>query len=201
MRKSFSIMFGVVLLLIVSGQGAWAQKDKVWELSTYPGGTWAEAGGINDFGVMVAQGDAADGDNHLFKTELFGSHAGQWFDLGGLGAYQGSFAWPLISDSGLIVGYAATSQGYVHGIVWTGKSERTDLGALPKLGRNNSIAAAVNKLGTLVAGSVWGETPGVYPVVWTPDVAWNSGRPAATWKIHALETPNGFPYGFVESVT
>src|SRR5271157_394918 len=200
MRKLFSIMFSAVLLLICSAQGTWAQNVKVWDLGTYPYGTWAEAGGINDLDVVVAQGDAADGDNHLFKAELFGSHAGQWFDLGALGAYENWFAWPLISDPGLIVGYAATSQGHVHGFVWTGKAERTDLGALPSLGRNNSMAVAVNKLGTLVAGSVWGETPGYRPVVWTPDIAWNSGLLAVSWKIHALETPNGFPYGYVNSM-
>jgi probable HAF family extracellular repeat protein len=201
MRKLFSMVFSAVLLLIVSGQGTWAQKGKVYDLGTYPYGTWAEAGGINDFGVLVAQGDAADGDNHLFRIELSGSHTGQWFDLGALGAYEEWFTWPLISDTGLVVGYAATSQGYVHGFVWTAKAERTDLGALPSLGRNNSVAVAVNKLGTLVAGYVWGDTPGDdYPVVWTHDVAWNSGRLAATWKIHALETPNGFPYGSVASV-
>ena len=200
MRKSFSILFWAVLLLILSAQGTWAQKGKVYDLGTYPYGTWAEAGGINDFSVLVAQGDAADGDNHLFRIELSGSPGKQWFDLGALGANEGWFTWPLISDTGLIVGYAATSQGYVHGFVWTGKAERTDLEALSRLGRNNSMAVAVNKLGTLVAGSVWGETPGYYPVVWTPDIAWNSGRLAVSWKIHALETPNGFPYGYVNSV-
>src|SRR5208337_3323776 len=97
MRKLFSIMFSAVLLLICSAQGTWAQNVKVWDLGTYPYGTWAEAGGINDLDVVVAQGDAADGDNHLFKAELFGSHAGQWFDLGALGAYENWFAWPLIS--------------------------------------------------------------------------------------------------------
>lgn len=182
-----------------------AHNARLWDLDTYTGGTWAEAGGVNDLGVMVAQGDAADGDNHLFRIKLFGPDAGQWSDFGALGAYEGWFTWPLIADSGLIVGYAATTEldpatgaPYVHGFVWTGKSERTDLGALPQRGRNNSVAQAINKLGTRIAGYVWRDTlDKIYPVVWTPVAAWNAGRLTWTWTIHALPTPKGFPYGFV----
>ncbi|HTT21326.1 MAG TPA: hypothetical protein VMG82_20525 [Candidatus Sulfotelmatobacter sp.] len=146
---------------------------------------------------MVAQGDAADGDNHLFKIELFGPRAGQWSDMGALGAYEGWFNWPLIADSGLMVGYTAVGD-YVHGFVWTGSSGKTDLGALPELGINNTQAIAVNKLGTLVAGQAWIDTIGlVYPIVWTPSVGWDAGRMTVTWKIHTLPTAKGFPYGFV----
>jgi uncharacterized membrane protein len=174
-----------------------AQNIHVWDLGTSSDGTWAEAGGINDFGVMVAQGDAADGDNHLFKIELFGPRARQWSDMGALAAYEGWFNWPLIADSGLIVGYAAAAD-YVHGFVWTGQSGKTDLGALPELGRNNSEAIAVNKLGTLVAGQAWSDTTAqVYPVAWTPSIGWNGGRLNVTWKIHPLPTVKEFPYGFV----
>jgi hypothetical protein len=174
-----------------------ADNVRTWDLGIYPGGTWAEAGGVNDFGVMVAEGDAADADNHLFRIELFGPHAGQWSDMDALGAYEGWFTWQLIADSGLMVGYAATGD-YVHGFVWTGESEKTDLGALPRLGRNNSVAQAVNKHGTLVAGYVWGKTIAkLYPVVWTPNITWESGRATITWNIHELPTPKGLPFGFV----
>lgn len=187
----------------LSAPAAAAQNIYVWDLGTSSDGTWAEAGGINDFGVMVAQGDAADGDNHLFRIKLFGPDAGQWSDFGALGAYEGWFTWPLIADSGLIVGYAATTEldpasgePYVHGFVWTGKSEKTDLGAIPGLGRNNSVAQAVNKLGSLVAGYVWSDTTAqIYPVVWKPAIDWKKGR--LTWKINTLPSAKGFPYGFV----
>src|SRR5271165_4745170 len=41
---------------LVAAQAA-AHQGKVWELKTYPGGTWASMGDVNDFGVAVAQGD------------------------------------------------------------------------------------------------------------------------------------------------
>ncbi len=184
----------------ISAPAAVVDNVRIWDLGVYPGGTWAEAGGINDFGVMVAQGDASDGDNHLFRIDLYGPHSGQWSDMDALGAYEGWFSWQLIANSGLIVGYAATGD-YVHGFVWTGKSEKTDLGALPELGRNNSVPVAVNKYGTLVAGSVWGKSVAKqYPVAWTPDVNWASGRATISWNIHELPTPKGLPYGFVYGI-
>jgi uncharacterized membrane protein len=146
---------------------------------------------------MVAEGDAADGENHLFRIELFGPQAGHWSDLDALGAYEGWFTWPLVTDSGMVVGYAATGD-YVHGFVWRGESQKTDLGALPNLGRNNSVAQGVNKRGTLVAGYVWGKSIAkFYPVVWTPALTWQSGRASIAWNIHELPTAKGFPYGFV----
>ena len=38
-----------------------ARQNKVWELGTFPGGTWASMGDVNDFGIAVAQGDVSDG--------------------------------------------------------------------------------------------------------------------------------------------
>ena len=120
--------------------------------------------------------------------------------MGGLGVYLGSFSWPLIADSGLIVSYAASGD-YVHGFVWAEGSEKTDLGAIPTLGRNNSEAIAVNKHGTLVAGCAWGKSVAKqYPVVWTPELIWKSGRANTIWNIHELPTPKGFPFGFVYGI-
>ena len=191
---------GVIEEAGLSAPPAVVDNVRIWDLGVYPGGTWAEAGGVNDLGVMVAQGDAADGDNHLFRIELFGPQASQWSDMDALGANLGWFNWQLIADSGLIVGYAATGN-YVHGFVWTGKSGKTDLGALPRLGRNNSEAIAVNKHGTLVGGCIWGKSIAKqYPVVWTPDVNWESGRATISWNIQELPTPKGLPYGFVYGI-
>ena len=85
MRKSFSILFSAVLLLILSGQETWAQQNKVWELGTFPHGTWAVMGDINNFGLAVGQGDVRDGTTDSLAVSLFGPLAGKWIDLGTLG--------------------------------------------------------------------------------------------------------------------
>ena len=64
---------------IVTAQ-ATAHQSKIWELGTYPGGTWASMGDVNDFGVAVAQGDLPDGSTHNFAVPLFGPLAGEWID-------------------------------------------------------------------------------------------------------------------------
>lgn len=182
-----------------SPQAAPASNAKVWDLGTFPGGgTWAEMGGVNDFGTAVAQGDTgSDSQTHLFTIQLFGPHAPKWSDLGPMNAYEGWFGWPAIADTGLTVGYAATSEGApVHAFLWRGKS-RTDLGTLADIGYSsfdNSEAAIVNKLGTLIAGYSWStETGAELPVVWQLDSR------TATWKIHPLDTLD-LPYGVALAV-
>jgi probable HAF family extracellular repeat protein len=173
----------------LGGETATAHATQVWDLGTYPGGTWAEAGGINDFGVVVAQGDTgSDSQTHLFTIQLFSTHAPKWSDLGPMNAYEGWFAWPSIADTGLIVGYAATATGSIHGFLWAGKSA-IDLGTLADIGYtsyDNSEAAIVNKTGTLIAGFSWnGETgtafrwygnsiPALEPGRFTSWIRWNS---------------------------
>src|SRR5579864_1764133 len=104
---------------------------KVWELGTYPGGTWASMGDVNDFGVAVAQGDLPDGSTHNLAVPLFGRHAGEWIDLGTLGGTESGWDEGLvtISDTGLIVGHSAsTDQNRPHAIAWTEKAGMVDLG-------------------------------------------------------------------------
>ena len=190
----------------IAAQAAPACKTKLWDLGTFPGGTWAEAGGINDFGALVAQGDTGpDGDNHLFTVRFFGPNGPQWSDLGSVGANEGWFFWPEIADTGMIVGYAATDDGYVHALAWTKKSGRVDLGTLSDLGYNFSVAERVNKLGTLIVG--WsGDTAddsGVsLPVVWTPTLIKKPDGMTTTWKIQALDTTGfeGFPHWMATGV-
>ncbi|MGA3054037.1 MAG: hypothetical protein ABSD63_07500 [Candidatus Korobacteraceae bacterium] len=170
---------------------------RVWDLGTYPGGTWAEMGGVNDFGVAVAQGDTnSDSETHLFTIQLLSPHGPAWSDLGALNAYLGWFDWPSIADTGLVVGHAATSDGTIHGFLWKSKSP-IDLGTLADIGDtsyNNSDATIINKLGTLIAGYSWSsETGAQLPVVWRLDAR------TRTWKIHQLDTLE-FPYGFALGV-
>jgi probable HAF family extracellular repeat protein len=161
-------------------------QNKVWELETYPGGTWASMGDVNDFGIAVAQGDLPDGSTHNLAVPLFGKHAGEWIDLGTLGGTESGWDEGLvtISDTGVIVGHSAMPSGYEHGFVWTEKSGMVDLGTLADIGYpkyNSSYAAGVNKWGTLIAGwsgieqSCLGCAP-TLPVVWTPTFLWKNGE-------------------------
>lgn len=205
MRQLLGIVFSAILLLMVSAPGARAQKVKVYDLGTYSGGSWAETGGINDLGVMVVQGDAsAGGDTHLFTVQLLGPHAPQWRDLGAVDSYQGWWNWPAITDTGLVAGYALTTQGYTHATLFLGNSGRVDLGALADIGYasyNNSDVWGANKLGTMVGGLSWSkpDESDLLPVVWTREIVWKATGPSVIWKIHKLDTL-GFPYGFVVGV-
>ena len=175
------------------------RQSKVWELGTYPGGTWASMGDVNDFGVAVAQGDLPDGSTHNLAVPLFGRHAGEWIDLGTLGGTESGWDEGLvtISDTGLIVGHSAsTDQNRPHAIAWTAMSGIVDLGTLADVGHptyNSSYAAGVNKWGTLIVGwsgveqSCLGCAP-TLPVVWTPTFVWKNGQLVTKWKIHKLDT-------------
>lgn len=184
---------------MVAAQAA-ARQSKVWELGTYPGGTWASMGDVNDFGVAVAQGDLPDGSTHNFAVPLFGRHAGEWIDLGTLGGTESGWDEGLvtISDTGVIVGHSASStdQNRPHAIAWTEKSGMVDLGTLAGVGYptyNSSYASGVNKLGTLIVGWSGVEDSCIncaptLPVIWTPSVVWKNGRAVVTWTIHKLDT-------------
>ena len=190
----------------VNSETAPACNAKVWDLGTFPGGTWAEAGGINDFGVLVAQGDTGPaGDNHLLTVRLSGPHGPQWTDLGTVGANEGWFLWPQISNTGMVVGYAATEDGYVHALAWTERSGRVDLGTLSDLGYPFSVAERINKLGTLIvgwSGSTADNSAAALPVVWTPSLVRKPDGMTIVWKIQALDTTGfeGFHHWMVTGV-
>jgi probable HAF family extracellular repeat protein len=183
---------------LVAAQAA-ARQSKVWELGTFPGGTWAAMGDVNDFGVAVGQGDLPDGSTHNLAVPLYGRHAGEWIDLGTLGGTETGWEEGLIaiSDTGMIVGHSAsTDQDRAHAIAWTEASGIGDLGTLADIGYptyNSSYASGVNKLGTLIVGwsgaeqSCIGCAP-TLPVVWTPTFAWKNGQVVTKWKIHKLDT-------------
>ena len=176
-----------------------AHQGKVWELGTYPGGTWAAMGDVNDFGVAVAQGDLPDGSTHNFAVPLLGPRAGGWIELGTLGGTESGWEEGLItiSNTGVIVGHSAsTDQNRPHAMAWTEKSGVVDLGTLADIGYpsyNSSYASGVNRMGTLIVGwsgveeSCLGCAPAL-PVAWTPTVVWKNGQLLTKWKIHKLDT-------------
>ena len=141
-------------------------KGKIWELGTYPGGTWFATWHINDLGVIVGLGDLSPigdgpGYTHTLAVPLFGPHAGEWIDLGTLSGEQPT-GWeePLadISNTGLVVSHSTARDGYVHGVAWTKDTGMVDLGTLadtrdPRYASyNTSYAIGTNKLGTLIVG-------------------------------------------------
>jgi probable HAF family extracellular repeat protein len=181
---------------------------KVWELGTYPGGTWLTTWHINDFGVLVGLGDVPPigldgvGYTHTLAAPLFGPHAGEWIDLGALSRKQ-SKGWeePFddISNTGLVVSHSTTRGGYMHGVAWTKETGLVDLGTLADTGDpqfssyNVSYAFATNKLGTLIVGmSGVDERPDKAPVAWTSSNLWVNGKFVTKWKIHKLDS-SAFP--------
>ncbi len=180
-----------------------SQKTTIWELGTYPGGTWAGLGAVNDFGVAIGFGDVPPigsdgvGYTHTLAVSLFGPQAGEWVDLGTLGGelsrgWEEPY-WFGIANTGIIATHSTMPDGQVHAAIWTRESGMLDLGTLantgdPKYKRyNSSYASAVNRSGTLIIG--WSGVDGGYdtPIVWTPSQAWDNGTHVNRWNIHALD--------------
>ncbi len=176
-----------------------ATNMKVWDLGTYGTGYWSWANDVNDFGVVVGWSMISGPEQqHPAIVPIFGPHAMQWVDLGTLGgeAPPGVATEAFgISDTGIVVGHAYTSEGNDHAFVWTSRTGIADLGTLP--GHSESEAQDVNRIGTLIVGYSAGPD-GVLPVVWTPSFQWTHDGPVVTWTIHQLpaldQFPNAIPY-------
>ncbi len=204
MRKLFSIVFSLVLLLMVSATVTWAQKVKSYDLGHYPGGTWAELHGINDSGVAVGSGDVA-GDLRMIGVPLFGPNAGNWFESGVSSSGAGVLT-PAVSNTGMIAGTITGDNGYPEAYAWMPNQAGFHLGTLP--GDDWSLAYAINHQGTFIVGQSFHGPPNTpttttgRAVVWTRRVDWTGGRPTLAWDIHALPT-NGLevPGAVFEGVT
>jgi len=188
-----------------------------YEIGTYPGGTWANINDINDSGVVVGSGDILGGWTRPIGVPLLGPNAWQWFDLGLFNNASPDMTGGCseISDAGMIVGYAATEQGYLHAFAWMPKSgtQKVDLGTLKLDGLDtydtSSFASGVNRDGTFIVGcsrtddaSNPGSLVGMQtPVVWTPTVVRKAGKPVTVWKINQLPTGGMEQPGFILGVT
>ncbi len=178
-----------------------AQPIAVYELGTYPGGTWVAMNGLNNDGVAVGAGDVkVGGESRPIGVPIFGPKGYVWFDLGQFSSKQTDIGGSCnrISAAGMIVGCAATEPGYQHAFSWTPGpgAKKTDLGTWKQDGFDTydtcSGANGVNKQGTLIVG--WshahqsgtgpqGPLVGIQtPVVWAPMVVWKAGRPTPPGK-------------------
>ncbi|MGB9456035.1 MAG: hypothetical protein WCB12_08335 [Bryobacteraceae bacterium] len=159
---------------------------KTWDLGHHPGGSWADLYGVNNLEVAAGWGDV-DGQTRMIGVPLFGPSAGKWFDSGI--SSDDVDGWSVeggrISDTGLIVGGIKGENGHARAYAWTPNHPGIDLGTLE--GDIGSVAIAVNHTGTLIVGVSYQETKAT-PVAWTPQLGWQQGRPAITWKIHELPT-------------
>jgi probable HAF family extracellular repeat protein len=178
---------------------------KIWELATYPGGTWFASWRLNDLGVIVGRGDVPPigsggvGYTHTLAVALSGPDAGKWIDLGTLGGEE-PMGWEEpnndVSNTGLVVSRSTAPDGQVHGVAWTKGTGMVDLGTLADTGEpqyasyNSSFAAGTNKFGTLIVGQSWDGVDGNQgaPVVWTPSNVWMNGKFITKWEIHKLDT-------------
>lgn len=201
MRRLFTILFSVVLLLLGGARGTWAQEVKFYNLGHYPGGSWAEPWGINKAGVLAGLGDNTAGYTQAIGVPLYGPNAGGWFDIGTLGGERtdDKMMCMAIADTGMIVGHSPIAGNeIIHAFAWTAATGMVDLGTLADLGHNFSLAWGTNRSGTLIAGYSGNgiDVAETVPVVWTPRVAWDSGQWKMTWQIHQLDITgfDGFGY-------
>ncbi|HYA22619.1 MAG TPA: hypothetical protein VEF05_00575 [Terriglobales bacterium] len=198
---------GLTVSWSLNAQASLDDAAKIWELGTYPSGTWFATWHINDFGVIVGLGDVPPigrdgvGYTHTLAVPLFGPRAGEWTDLGALRRKQlKGWEEPLdgISNTGLVVSDSIASGGHMHAVAWTQETGMVDLGTLADTGdpqyanHNSSYAISTNRLGTLIVGGsgVDQDTNSWFdaPVVWTPSYVWTNGKFVTKWKIHALDT-------------
>lgn len=183
------------------------ELETVYDLGTYPGGTWTQMNDINNDGVAIGAGDIkVGGESRPIGIPLFGPKSFVWFDLGQFINKQTDTGASCnrISDAGMIVGSAAIEQGYQHAFSWTpgAGAKKTDLGTWKQADFDTydtcSAACGVNDREDLIVGlshthqlgtGPKGPLAGLQtPVVWTPTVVWKAGRPTTTWKIQRLDT-------------
>ncbi len=166
------------------------ELETVYDLGTYPGGTWTQMNDINNDGVAVGAGDIkAGGESRPIGIPLFGPEGFVWFDLGTFSnqATDIGGSCSRISDTGMIVGYAATEQGYQHAFSWksTPEAKKEDLGTWKS--DTCSAANGVNDKESLIVG--WSRLAAhPIPVVWTAKVVWKAGQSTTTWQIQRLDT-------------
>jgi probable HAF family extracellular repeat protein len=130
-----ALLSACVLSLIATA--SWSQPI-TW-LGTLPGGTWSEAYGVSDNGVVVGWAENAAGHGRAFRWEN-----GVMQDLGTLGG-NASWASGVSANGAVVVGWAENAAGHGCAFRWTASNGMQDLGA--------GEACAVSADGSVVVGS------------------------------------------------
>jgi len=133
------------------------------------GGASSSAKGLNDTGMVIGYSEIPAGGFHIFAwTESTGM-----VDIGSLGGTSTDLsvatftrtANHALNDSGVVVGYSETADGYVHAFRWTLGEGMTDLGTL---GGDSSRSVAVNANGMIVGQSSTTHDAYNHAFAWTP---------------------------------
>jgi probable HAF family extracellular repeat protein len=115
------------------------------DLGTLNGGTYSQANGINDSGMIAGFSNGAVNSMHEVVWDKNGIH-----DLGALsGGYGQGIA---INEEGEVTGFSQTQDGIWHATLW---NKSTGLKALPMFTEKDSSASgnSINNLGQVAGGS------------------------------------------------
>ena len=169
---SRKVLFGALVGALVSTTTLAATPQ--YHVSVLPtfGGTRNQGNSINDANVVAGVSNSA-GSQLRHATAWYGDRI---VDLGTLGGYNSSVAWPVKNNHDRIVGISQTASSEPNGEVWScagffsPATNPTAIGstclgfvysdgamhALPTLGGNNGYASGANNRGEVVG---WAETP------------------------------------------
>ena len=141
MKKQFTILLVIVLMLVGYGQVIAATQYTITDLGTL-GGTYSYANAINDSGQIVGESTFTDGNYRAFLYKN-----GLMADVGTLGGVSSSAL--AINNQGQIAGYARTSDNKSHAFLWDNFTMK-DLGSLNGY---HSSARGINEIGQIVGST------------------------------------------------
>lgn len=129
-------------------------------------------------------------ETRMIGVPLFGFNAGEWFESGVPAGEDDTGEAGGISNTGIIVGNIARSNGWPEAYAWVPNHAGVRLGKYAD--DDGSGAIAINHSGTLIVGNsgklLPDQTIRATPLVWTSKVVWNNGRPTSSWEMHVLPT-------------
>jgi probable HAF family extracellular repeat protein len=134
----------------------WSASTGMRDLSTFQGGDYSEAFGVNDAGTVVGNSNTRE----TMRAFLWNAREG----MRELSPLPGDFASRAfaINNSGQVVGFSSGKHG-VRAVAWSAKLKARSLGTLP--GGSYSEAYGINDVGQVVGMS--NSSSGKRPFLWT----------------------------------